>query len=361
MDARRTLGWLSLTLLCLLSQCLGFSVPQDGFSTGTVVVAGANGRVGRFVVQELLTRPNATVSVTAAVRDPSKAKNIFTEILSPGQLERVKIKKCDLGNQKELAAACEGADAAIWCASGFSDQSSPINRALALFKVAFTPKESLDIAAIRNLGAIFAGKENGLCPGAPQVVLCSSAGVTRPDWPEDKKLKYPGAADIPIVRLNPLGILGVKAQGEEALRRTGAAYAVVRPCGLNDQHPAGRPVLSQGDMAVGRTSRRDAASLLAAMLFEPGAAGKTFEAIAVAGLPKPRSYADQLGRLLPDGEAVPEAALLATYALLQQLVPGETLAPEQLAMGQTYEQLDRGEQGRLGARGAEAPPIVQEQ
>ena len=30
----------------------------------------------------------------------------------------------------------------------------------------------------------------------------------------------------------------------------------------------------------------------------------------------------------------------------------------QLAMGQTYEQLDRGEEGRLGKRGTELPPIV---
>lgn len=29
----------------------------------------------------------------------------------------------------------------------------------------------------------------------------------------DKKLKYPGAADIPIVRLNPFGILDIKKEG----------------------------------------------------------------------------------------------------------------------------------------------------
>ena len=29
---------------------------------------------------------------------------------------------------------------------------------------------------------------------------------------------------------------------------------------------------------------------------------------------------------------------------------GEVLAPNQLAMGQTYEQLDKGQQGRLGPR-----------
>ena len=47
-----------------------------------------------------------------------------------------------------------------------------------------------------------------------QVIMCSSAGVTRPSWPEDKKIRYPGAADIPIVRLNPFNILNIKKDGK---------------------------------------------------------------------------------------------------------------------------------------------------
>ena len=38
-------------------------------------------------------------------------------------------------------------------------------------------------------------------------------------------------------------------------------------------------------------------------------------------------------------------------------VIGQLLAPQNLAMGQTYEQLDKGEQGTLGKRGEEAVPI----
>lgn len=44
--------------------------------------------------------------------------------------------------------------------------------------------------------------------------MCSSAGVTRPSWSEEKKLRYPGAADIPIVRLNPFNILNIKKDGK---------------------------------------------------------------------------------------------------------------------------------------------------
>lgn len=215
---------------------------------------------------------------------------------------------------------------------------------------------------MRAMGACFKDRPSPL--GGPSVIMCSSAGVTRPTWAEDKKQRYAGAADIPIVRLNPLGILDVKRQGEEALREGGASYAIVRPCGLNDNWPSGRPILSQGDVAVGRINRGDVAELLTRLVFEPAAAGRTFEAIALPGYPKPREFGLQLERLQPDGalwagDALDQQAVLdAQYALLQQLVPGETLMPNQLAMGQTYEQLDRGEEGRLGARGTELPPIV---
>ena len=45
--------------------------------------------------------------------------------------------------------------------------------------------------------------------------MLSSAGVTRPSWSDDKKTKRAGAADIPIVRLNPGGILGLKCDAEQ--------------------------------------------------------------------------------------------------------------------------------------------------
>ena len=104
------------------------------------------------------------------------------------------------------------------------------------------------------------------------------------------------------------------------------------------------------------------------VLLEPtGAArGKTFEAIAMAGLPVPRSLTTQLSRLRVDGEKgveptkEEEAAVLATYNIMQQLVPGQIMAPQGLAMGQTYEQLDKEEAGRLGKRGEEKAPIREE-
>lgn len=192
--------------------------------------------------------------------------------------------------------------------------------------------------------------------GPPQVVMVSSAAVTRPTWSEEKKVRLEGCADIPIVRLNPFGILDKKRQAEETVRRSGARYTVLRPVGLNDEGPPGRPVLSQGDVAVGRITRADLAWLVAALLREPGASGKTMETLAVAGYPRPDSYDRALGALRRDGEPLPEAEVAATYRLLQQLLPGERQESAALAMGQSYEQYDAGKEGRLGPRGAERVP-----
>merc|ERR1711972_423308 len=109
------------------------------------------------------------------------------------------------------------------------------------------------------------------------------------------------------------------------------------------------------------------------MLDEPDAVGKTMEMFSVAGYPKPaEGYARALAPLLKDsdhglcGSLQRVARLLwrrgvtptdeATYGLLQQLLPGEAQDSARLAMGQTYEQLDRGEEGRLGPRGNERVP-----
>ncbi|KAJ1451139.1 hypothetical protein M885DRAFT_530620 [Pelagophyceae sp. CCMP2097] len=177
--------------------------------------------------------------------------------------------------------------------------------------------------------------------------MLSSAGVTRPAWADEKKERLAGAADIPIIRLNPGGILGLKVVAEDVLRASALRYSVVRPTGLKDEWPRGRSVFSQGDVAVGRTNPADLADALVDVLLDGGAAdGKTFEMFTLAGYPAPR-LKTALGRLRLDSAGpLDDGAVDAAYALLQQLLPGEQQDPTQLEMGQTYEQLDRGEAGR---------------
>jgi uncharacterized protein YbjT (DUF2867 family) len=289
----------------------------------TVAVTGATGRTGRLVVQELLNRgiPN----VLAIVRNETKAADVFKsqgDVELDGGSSSLRIVQCDLTNDMDIASALQGADAAIWCATGFSDaqppppqpkaESSPFSVLAAKVKAllglekeseppketASVPRKSIDLIGLPAVAKCMlnkesespennagnAGSDSRLSP--PRVVMLSSAGVTRPAWDEKKRSLFSGAADIPIVRLNPFGILDLKRQSEEALRASGVPYCIVRPAGLNDDWPAGsRPVLSQGDVAVGRIHRRDVAAILVEALLSPAAAGKTFEAISVAGYP----------------------------------------------------------------------------
>ena len=135
----------------------------------------------------------------------------------------------------------------------------------------------------------------------------------------------------------------------------GVNYCIVRPAGLNEKWPAGsRLVFSQGDIAAGRICRQDVATLLVDVLVVPEACGKTFEVLALANYPPPRNLAIPLSRLKLDREGARTMEEMAiAYGILQQLVPGERQEPDALAMGQTYEQLDKGEIGRLGERGKE--------
>jgi len=267
----------------------------------------------------------------------------------------------------------EECDAAIWAATGFSDapDQTILTRLKAVFGLATNAAATIDAVGLPALGeALAKSPKRMLAEGGdetagnvlPKVVMLSSAGVTRPDWSEEKKLALEGSAGIPIVRLNPFGILGVKKESEEKLRSCGVDYCIFRPGGLNDKWaPNQRPIFSQGDVAVGRINRKDVAKILADILSTPEATGKTFEGVSIANsegyYPPAPSIGPALRRLKLDnengGQGPSEEVVRATYAIMQQVLPGEKQDAAQLAMGQTYEQLDKDEVGRLGKKGEE--------
>ncbi len=185
-----------------------------------VAVTGATGRTGSWVVRELLNRQ---VSVVAMVRSADKAKETFSDESKNNPL--LEIIPCDLTKKSQIQEAVKGCDAAIWCATGFSDApTSLVERIQRLLGIALAPKQSIDFVGVPLLAKVMlnqvvGGKQNN---SLPKVIMLSSAGVTRPSWDEAKKDKYRGSADIPIVRLNPFGILDVKAESEEKLRKSGA-------------------------------------------------------------------------------------------------------------------------------------------
>lgn len=193
----------------------------------------------------------------ALVRDTAKAAELF----DPTN-ELLMIRKTDLGSEEDVMKALEEEDceAAIWCATGFSDapdqsiwtkvsdydlqmllyvlfemreliqryhyavQNSVTKQLQAMLGLATKPKGTIDAVGLPALGKALSKKgplTNESGAKLPRVVMLSSAGVTRPGWSEEKKKELDGSAGIPIVRLNPFGILGVKEESENELRRCG--------------------------------------------------------------------------------------------------------------------------------------------
>lgn len=101
-----------------------------------------------------------------------------------------------------------------------------MQRVKRLLGIALAPKQTIDAVGVPALATGFVGAENEM--KCPKVVMLSSAGVTRPTWNDEKKAMFPGSAEIPIVRLNPFGILDIKRESEEKLRETGK-FSVVAP------------------------------------------------------------------------------------------------------------------------------------
>ena len=361
-----------------------------------VVVAGATGRTGSYVVEELLNR--GVTNVVALVRDEAKAMEVF-----PNPPSNLQIVSCNFNDELQMMNVIQSMniDAAIWCATGFATNpvtATPVTPATVSFidqlkkMLGMLPpppatttttaspvipsdmkQQSIDLIGLPAIAKSLvprATTDSDRNLELPKIVMCSSAGVTRTIWDEEKKEKYIGAADIPIVRLNPFNILDRKRESEALLRQTMSVsddsnrkvkYCIVRPCGLNDSWPQNsRPVFTQGDVAVGRLHRRDLAKILVDTFTTPEALYKTFEVVGIANYPPAASgIGPALARLQTDMECdathspLSDDIVFATYTAMQQLLPGETQDAAALAMGQTYEQLDTGTVGRLGERGKE--------
>ena len=193
------------------------SSPTFSSSPTRVAVAGATGRTGKYVVRELLSR---NIPVLALVRDITKAQNV----LDPTN-ELLSIRQTDLGSREDVLSALNSGDdggdmkcnAAIWCATGFSDapDQSLLTKLKAIFGLATNAKGTIDAVGLPALGESLVNTPQRIMTNSdekkdavvdsgsgvlPKVVMLSSAGCTRPEWSEEKKLALEGCAGIPIVR-----------------------------------------------------------------------------------------------------------------------------------------------------------------
>jgi len=233
------------------------ALPAAGAAaTGIVAVAGASGRTGSLVVRELVA---AGYDVRALVRAGGEDQGRFAD--------GVDLVVADVRQPATLAPALAGA-AALVIAIG----ASPGDRD--------NGPEQVDYLGVQHLATA------AVTAGLQQVVLVSSAGVTRADHP-----------------LNGLfgNVLLWKARGEDALRTSGVPYTIVRPGGLTDADAGPGPVrLEQGDKGSGFLPRADLARLCVAALREPGARNRSFEAYAAGGTTPP-DWERLFNALVPDG------------------------------------------------------------
>lgn len=209
---------------------------------GTVLVAGATGRTGKWIVESLKRHG---IDYRLFVRSPEKAAELF----GPEILDRIAVGSIE--NEDEISRALEGADAVISAIGGnVRDAGSP-------------PPSAIDRDGIIRLAEI-SRKKN-----IRKFILVSSLAVTKPDHP-----------------LNRHGrVLSMKLEAENAVRKLysgpGCSCTILRPGGLLDGQPFMHELIfDTGDrIETGVIQRSDVAEIAVLSLVTPEAHNLTFELI----------------------------------------------------------------------------------
>jgi uncharacterized protein YbjT (DUF2867 family) len=209
---------------------------------GTVLVVGATGRTGEWVVKRLKSHH---IDYHLFVRSGEKAIELF----GPEVIDKLTIGSIE--HSEEINAALLNADAVI-CAIGgkVTDPEAP-------------PPSAIDRDGVKRLAIL--AKEHGI----KQFILISSLAVTKPDHPMNKYGQ----------------VLTMKLEGENEVRRLfsaqGYSYTILRPGGLIDGPPLMHNLIfDTGDrIATGIIDRSDVAEAAVISLFTPEAHNLTFELI----------------------------------------------------------------------------------
>lgn len=112
----------------------------------------------------------------AIVRSKLKAKSILSDSIESCS-DRLEIVEMDLNNINDIKKLTSDIDALIWCASGFTDASSFLDKIKGLIQLKFAPKQIIDIIALREIGLQMKIRESNSVLDGPAVVVCSSAGT----------------------------------------------------------------------------------------------------------------------------------------------------------------------------------------
>jgi nucleoside-diphosphate-sugar epimerase len=204
--------------------------------TGKVLVVGASGRTGIWVMRRL---QHYGIAARAYTRSAGKLAEFKSLDIASGSIQDV----------DKLRAAMNGCSAVI-CALGASSlfgESSP---------------SAVDGDGIIRLADVAAEQ------GISKLIVVSTIAVTKPFHP-----------------LNLFGgVLNQKLRSENHVRdvfaEAGRTYTIIRPGGLKDGEPLQyRLKIDTGDKITGLTDRADVAELCVVSLWNPNAVNKTFEVI----------------------------------------------------------------------------------
>jgi uncharacterized protein YbjT (DUF2867 family) len=212
----------------------------------TVVIAGATGRVGRLVVNEVLARGfNVRAILIPPFDSPDQPE--FTE-------KKVEMVEGDLTSVDALEKAVEGADYLI----------SVIGS-----KKPFSKKENDKIDNMGNQNLTRAAKAKGL----KRVVIVSSNGVGNSRW----------AINL-MHKLSMNRILRAKEKSEAFIQSCGMEYTLLRPGGYNEKDLSGEIVFGEGGGLSGLIGRGGIAKTCADAITNPVMKNRTLEVMDKAKL-----------------------------------------------------------------------------
>lgn len=196
-----------------------------------VLVAGANGQIGRHLVRMLAEGDH---EVRAMIRDENQAPGLRELGGDPVV--------ADL--EGEVAHTVEGCDAVIFSAGGGPGSGAE-------------KKETIDRGGAVKL--VEAAREHG----ARRYVMVSAMGAADPEAGSEAMQPY----------------LFAKAQADQALQESGLDYTIVRPGSLTDEAGTGTVEAAPSLGRRGEIPREDVARTLVVTLEKENTFGKTFEVL----------------------------------------------------------------------------------
>ena len=196
-----------------------------------VLVAGANGQIGQYLVRMLSEEGH---EVRAMIRDEDQAQGLRELGGEPVV--------ADL--EGEIAHTVEGCDAVIFSAGGGPGSGAE-------------KKETIDRGGAVKL--VDAAREHS----ARRYVMVSAIGAADPEAGSEAMQPY----------------LFAKAQADQALQESGLDYTIVRPGSLTDEAGTGTVEAAPSLSRRGQIPREDVARTLVVTLEKENTFGKTFEVL----------------------------------------------------------------------------------